>query len=148
MSKRGITEAEKLLDAIGQLPEDMLEQALETEENETETRAYRRQRRHRREIIGGLAAFLIVLLELVGLHDEAVVELLAVRQALRVEAVLQLAEHAAHGLDRAGPPMLTMPSSLLYSDAPSCRSCCRPRSARCSSPRSTAPPSPCSRSCT
>ena len=56
MSKRGITEAEKLLDAIGQLPEDMLEQALETEENETETRAYRRQRRHRREIIGGLAA--------------------------------------------------------------------------------------------
>ena len=53
MSKRGITEAEKLLDAIGQLPEDMLEQALETEENETETRAYRRQRRHRREIIGG-----------------------------------------------------------------------------------------------
>lgn len=29
MSKRGITEAEKLLDAIGQLPEDMLEQALE-----------------------------------------------------------------------------------------------------------------------
>lgn len=38
MSKRGITEAEKLLDAIGQLPEDMLEQALETEENETETK--------------------------------------------------------------------------------------------------------------
>ena len=29
MSKRGTTEAEKLLDAIGQLPEDMLEQALE-----------------------------------------------------------------------------------------------------------------------
>ena len=53
MSKRGTTEAEKLLDAIGQLPEDMLEQALETAENETETRAYRRQRRHRREIICG-----------------------------------------------------------------------------------------------
>ena len=33
-------------------------------------------------VIGGLAAFPVVLLELVGSHDEAVVELLAVRQAL------------------------------------------------------------------
>lgn len=69
MSKRGITEAEKLLDAIGQLPEDMLEQALETEENETETRAYRRQRRHRREIIGGLAAAAVLCVVVLGKHD-------------------------------------------------------------------------------
>lgn len=69
MSKRGTTEAEKLLDAIGQLPEDMLEQALETAENETETRAYRRQRRHRREIIGGLAAAAVLCVVVLGKHD-------------------------------------------------------------------------------
>lgn len=86
MSKRGITEAEKLLDAIGQLPEDMLEQALETEENETETRAYRRQRRHRREIIGGLAAAAVLCVVVLGKHDR---DFVRQQQSVEKSGILQ-----------------------------------------------------------
>ena len=86
MSKRGTTEAEKLLDAIGQLPEDMLEQALETEENETETRAYRRQRRHRREIIGGLAAAAVLCVVVLGKHDR---DFVRQQQSVEKSGILQ-----------------------------------------------------------
>lgn len=86
MSKRGITEAEKLLDAIGQLPEDMLEQALETEENETKTRAYRRQRRHRREIIGGLAAAAVLCVVVLGKHDR---DFVRQQQSVEKSGILQ-----------------------------------------------------------
>lgn len=86
MSKRGTTEAEKLLDAIGQLPEDMLEQALETAENETETRAYRRQRRHRREIIGGLAAAAVLCVVVLGKHDR---DFVRQQQSLEKSGILQ-----------------------------------------------------------
>lgn len=86
MSKRGTTEAEKLLDAIGQLPEDMLEQALETAENETETRAYRRQRRHRREIIGGLAAAAVLCVVVLGKHDR---DFVRQQQSVEKSGILQ-----------------------------------------------------------
>lgn len=86
MSKRGTTEAEKLLDAIGQLPEDMLEQALETAENETETRAYRRQRRHRREIIGGLAAAAVLCVVALGKHDR---DFVRQQQSVEKSGILQ-----------------------------------------------------------
>ena len=86
MSKRGITEAEKLLDAIGQLPEDMLEQALENEENETESRAYRRQRRRRREIIGGLAAAAVLCVVVLGKHDR---DFVRQQQSVEKSGILQ-----------------------------------------------------------
>ena len=86
MSKRGTTEAEKLLDAIGQLPEDMLEQALETAENETETRAYRRQRRHRRDIIGGLAAAAVLCVVVLGKHDR---DFVRQQQSVEKSGILQ-----------------------------------------------------------
>lgn len=86
MSKRGTTEAEKLLDAIGQLPEDMLEQALETAENETETRAYRRQRRHRREIIGGLTAAAVLCVVVLGKHDR---DFVRQQQSVEKSGILQ-----------------------------------------------------------
>lgn len=86
MSKRGTTEAEKLLDAIGQLPEDMLEQALETGENEAETRVYRRQRRRRLEIIGGLAAAAVLCVVVLGKHDR---DFVRQQQSVEKSGVLQ-----------------------------------------------------------
>lgn len=86
MSKRGTTEAEKLLDAIGQLPEDMLEQALETGENEIEVRAYRRQRRRRLEIIGGLAAAAVLCVVVWGKHDR---DFVRQQQSVEKSGILQ-----------------------------------------------------------
>lgn len=86
MSKRGTTEADKLLDAIGQLPEDMLEQALETGENEIEIRAYRRQRRRRLEIIGGLAAAAVLCVVVWGKHDR---DFVRQQQSVEKSGILQ-----------------------------------------------------------
>ena len=64
----------------------MLEQALETAENETETRAYRRQRRHRREIIGGLAAAAVLCVVVLGKHDR---DFVRQQQSVEKSGILQ-----------------------------------------------------------